>query len=317
MSPTRRRFIRLAAAGAAGLGLAPALAADPPERQGMPYRLLGRTGEPVSLLGLGGAHMGQREELDPAQAVAIMRAAVDAGVNFFDNAWSYTGGVCEERMGLALADGYRERVFLMTKVLARDPDGARSQLEDSLRRLRCETVDLWQFHSIQTTDDIDRVYGDLLNVAEKAKAEGKIRRIGFTGHTHPGLHLEMIRRGFAWDAVQMPLNVFDPHYLSFAAEVLPLAVRRGIGVIAMKSMAGTPGHIPATGAATPAECLRYAMGLAVSTVSSGMDSMERLRQNVAVAKSFKPLTAAESAALLRRTAADAADGAHEGYKARG
>jgi uncharacterized protein len=314
MSPTRRKFIQMATITAAGLSVG----AAPTVRTDMPYRRLGRTGESVSLLGLGGAHMGQGDSPDQTQAIAIMRAAVDAGINFFDNAWSYTEGRCEERMGLALADGYRDKVFLMSKVLSRDLQGARQQLEDSLRRLRTDTIDLWQFHSIQNNDDIEMIYnGGLIELALRAQEEGKIRYIGFTGHTHPRLHVEMIRRGFAWDTVQMPLNVFDPHYLSFAADVLPLALEHDIGVIAMKTMAGTPGVIPGTGLVQPTECLRYAMGLPVSTVSSGMDTMERLQANIAVARNFTPLGKKELAALLQRTATAGAEGRHENYKSSG
>lgn len=307
----RRNFIKITAAAAAALSLG----ASP---TGMPYRQLGRTGEKVSLLGLGGAHMGQGDSPTEAEAIALMRTAIDAGVNFFDNAWSYSAGLCERRMGQALADGYRDRVFLMTKVLARDVAGAAQQLEDSLQRLRTDRLDLWQFHAVQEPDDIGRIYdGGLLDLALKARQEGKIRYIGFTGHARPQLHLEMIRRGFAWDAVQMPLNVFDPHYLSFARQVLPLAVERGIGVIAMKTMGGTPGSIPATGAVTPHQCLRYAMTLPVSTVSSGMETMEKLQHNIAAARGFTPLDEAQLAALLARTKDPGSQGRHEGYKTTG
>ena len=306
---SRRDFLKISAAAAAGLSLGAGPA-------GMPYRALGRTGERVSLLGLGGAHMGHIGDIGEQEAIAVMREAVDVGVNFFDNAWGYSDGVSEERMGSALADGYRERVFLMTKEYSRDPATAIERLEESLRRLRTDVIDLWQLHHIHQPGEPEQIYErGLLAAALKAREQGKIRYLGFTGHTDPELHLEMIERGYSWDTVQMPVNVFDPHYLSFVEQVLPVAVERKIGVIAMKTLAGTPGVIPGTGAATVSECLRFAMSLPVATVCSGMDSLDKLRQNVAVAREFAPMDDEQRLALLARTEMHGRGGKRESYKA--
>jgi len=307
---SRRDFLKISVAAAAGLSLGAGPA-------GMPYRALGNTGERVSLLGLGGAHMGYDGDLSERDAIALMREAVDAGINFFDNAWSYSGGLSEERMGRALTDGYRQRVFLMTKEASRDPATAIERLEESLRRLRTDVIDLWQLHHIHHPDEPEQIYErGLLAAALKAREQGKIRYLGFTGHTDPALHLEMIERGFSWDTVQMPVNVLDPHYLSFVEQVLPVAVEKEIGVIAMKTLAGTPGVIPATGAATVSECLRFAMSLPVSTVCSGMDSLDKLRHNVSIAREFAPLDDEERLALLVRTAEQGRQGELQSYKAR-
>jgi predicted aldo/keto reductase-like oxidoreductase len=316
MPITRRQFLQTSTASIAGL----ALGAAPLQAglAGMPHRLLGNTGESVSLLSLGGAHMGNFGDLTDTKAVAIMYKAVDQGINFFDNAWNYSDGLSERRMGQFLASGYRDRVFLMSKEVSRDPKIVTAHLDESLQRLQTDRLDLWQFHGIKEPDEPRQIYEDgLLDAVLKARKAGKIRYIGFTGHTRPDLHVEMIERGHPWDTMQMPINVFDPHYLSFIEKALPLAVERGIGVIAMKTLAGTPGNIPATGAATVAECLRYAMSLPVSTVCSGMDSMEKLEQNIAVAKAFKPMSQDELKAILARTAPIAQSGEHEKYKAAG
>lgn len=309
---SRRTFLKLSAATAASLSINAA-----PSHRDMPHRVLGRTGEAVSLLGLGGAHLAQHGNMEEREAIALMHAAIDEGITFFDNAWGYSNGESEERMGKALRGGYRDRVFLMTKDASRHPKRAIAHLEESLRRLQTDAIDLWQFHNIRKPDDPARIYEQgLLEAALKAKEEGKIRYIGFTGHTLPALHVEMIERGFAWDATQMPINVFDPHYLSFVEHVLPAAVERNIGVIAMKTLAGSPGAILATGAATAAECLRYAMSLPVATVCSGMDSREKLQQNAAIARQFAPLADDERLALLARTKEQGMQGEHESYKAR-
>ena len=309
---SRRTFLKLSTAAAAGLSISAA-----PNHRDMPHRILGRTGEPVSLLGLGGAHVADHGNMEEKAAIALMHAAIDEGINFFDNAWGYSNGASEIRMGKALSGGYRDRVFLMTKDASRHPKRAIAHLEESLRRLQTDVIDLWQFHSIRQPDDLERIYEQgLLEAVLKAKEEGKIRYIGFTGHTLPSLHVEMIERGFAWDATQMPINVFDPHYLSFVEQVLPIAVEKNIGVIAMKTLGGTPEAILATGAATVTECLRYAMSLPVSTVCSGMDSLEKLRQNAAIARQFAPLADDERLALLSRTEELGMQGTNESYKAR-
>ena len=309
---SRRTFLKVSTAAAAGLSISAA-----PNHHDMPHRILGRTGESVSLLGLGGAHVADHGNMEEKAAIALMHAAIDEGINFFDNAWGYSNGASEIRMGKALRGGYRDRVFLMTKDASRHPKRAIAHLEESLRRLQTDVIDLWQFHSIRQPDDPERIYEQgLLEAALKAKEEGKIRYIGFTGHTLPSLHVEMIERGFAWDATQMPINVFDPHYLSFVEHVLPVAVERNIGVIAMKTLGGRPEAILATGVATATECLRYAMSLPVATVCSGMDSLEKLRQNADIARQFAPLADDERLALLSRTQELGVQGTGESYKAR-
>jgi predicted aldo/keto reductase-like oxidoreductase len=218
-------------------------------------------------------------------------------------------------MGKALKDGYREKAFLMTKHDGRDRKTAQEHLEESLRRLDLDVIDLWQFHEVVEKDAPKRIYSEgAIEFALEARDQGKIRYIGFTGHHIPGLLAEMIERGFAWDTVQMPENPFDPHYSSFEKEVLPKALEKNIGVIAMKTMGG--GNLLKTGAVKPEECLRYAMTLPVSTVVSGMDSMEKLQANLAAAKSFEPMPAEAVAELLARTQALAAKGEHEHYKVR-
>lgn len=315
LTATRRTVLKLLAATAA---LGPSKAMTKGAAKGeLPRRLLGKTGEHVSLLGLGGAHLSHYGNVAEELAVTMVRTAIDEGLTFMDNAWNYTQGLSEERMGKALADGYRDRAFVMTKEISRNPKVAIPRLEQSLRRLRTETIDLWQFHGIQSPDDPRRIYEDgLLEATLRVREQGKIRFIGFTGHFHPALHVEMIERGFAWDAMQMPINVVDPHYLSFVEEVLPVAVQKGIGVIAMKTMAGTPGTLAQRNVATAAECLRYAMSLPVSTVCSGIDSMSKLRRNIETVRQFEPLKEPEIEALLKRTASAGQDGQLEGYKSR-
>ncbi len=285
------------------------------KRNGMPYRKLGKTGEMVSLLGIGGYHIGQKK-LSDKDSIAIMRTAVDEGVNFFDNAWKYNGGRSEEVMGKALKDGYRDQVYLMTKVTGRDALTAQQQLEDSLRRLDVDVIDLWQFHEVVISDEPYKIYHEgVIEVALKAREQGKIRHIGFTGHRFPDIHSEMIDRGFDWETVQMPLNILDHHFRSFEREILPKAIEKEIGVIAMKTLGGSPGQIPAKAKlATVAECLRYAMTLPVSTVVSGIDSMDYLKQNLATTKNFTPMTEEERAEILSRTQEIARDGEYEPYK---
>lgn len=316
MSMQRRDFLKTAAVAAAA-SLAWHRAAGAESRDGMPYRTLGKTGEAVSLLCVGGFHIGMGN-LSDEESVALMRTAVDEGVNFFDNAWSYHGGRSEERMGKALKDGYRDRVFLMTKVNGRDAQSAQSQLDDCLRRLDVDVIDLLQVHEVVHDDEPQKVYDEVIAVIEAARDAGKVRHIGFTGHHWPRLMNEMIDRGFDWETIQMPLNVFDHHFQSFETEVLPRAIERNYGVIAMKTCGGLPGSIPnGSRAATVTECLRYAMGLpGVSSVCSGVNSMDHLRENLALAKSFQPFEPEELASLLERTREPAMTGDFEPYKTR-
>lgn len=314
MQLDRRDFLKIAAASAALLGAAPA---PTDVRNGIPYRALGKTGESVSLLCVGGYHMGVRQ-LGQEGSVRLVRTALDEGVNFLDNAWTYHDGRSEEWMGHALKDGYRDKAFLMTKHYtdARDVASMMEQLETSLRRLQVDHLDLWQVHQIHRPDHARKVYENGIPEAMlKAKEQGKVRHIGFTGHSRPEWHLEMIDGGFPWETVQMPINPLDYHWTSFQHSVLPKALEKGIGVIAMKTLGGTPGHIPNLAKAlTAEECMHYAMNLPVSTVVVGMDSMERLEAGLAAARSFRPLDNEKVADLLARCKDLADGGRHEPYK---
>jgi aryl-alcohol dehydrogenase-like predicted oxidoreductase len=281
----------------------------------VPRRPFGRTGEDVSLLGVGGFHIGtQPTEED---SIRLMHAAFDAGVTFLDNAWEYNAGISEVRMGNAIRTWRnRDELFVMTKDCAHDRKAPNSmvKLEQSLRRLQVEALDLWQLHEVVWEDDPDWIFapGGSAEALLKAKEQGKVRYIGFTGHKSPAIHKRMLSQGFPWDAVQMPLNVLDAHYESFEQEIVPLCQEQGIAIIAMKSFAA--GELFESGAdVTPAEALRYTMSLPVATVVSGMDTMAILEQNLAVARSFTPLPAAERKALLARTK-PYATGAHETFK---
>jgi aryl-alcohol dehydrogenase-like predicted oxidoreductase len=283
----------------------------------MPYRDLGSTGERVSAIGLGGWHLGL-PKVDEALSLRIVRSAIDRGINFMDNSWDYNDGASEERMGKALRDGYRDRVFLMTKIDGRSRKEAMRQLDESLRRLGTDHVDLVQHHEVIRFEDPHRIFDpDGANAALlEAKEAGKLRYIGFTGHKDPQIHVHMLRvaqeNGFTFDAVQMPLNVMDAHYRSFENLVLPELVERGIGVLGMKSMAN--GIILRSGAVTPEECLRYALNLPTSVVITGCDSMEVLDQAIEVAAAFRPMAPEEVDALLAKTADAAARGRFEPFK---
>ena len=281
------------------------------------YRMLGRTGERVSAIGVGGFHLGL-PKVDEALAIRIIRGAVDRGLNFMDNSWDYNEGASEERMGKALRDGYREKVFLMTKIDGRRKREAARQLEESLRRLQTDHIDLVQHHEVIRFEDPDRIFAPdgAQEALLEAREAGKVRYIGFTGHKDPHVHRYMLevadRNGFAFDTVQMPLNVMDAHFRSFQKLVLPELVQRGIGVLGMKSMGN--GMILRSGAVTPVQCLRYALSLPTSVVITGIDGMDILDQAVSVATSFQPLEPAEVDALLARTAAAAASGRFELFK---
>jgi predicted aldo/keto reductase-like oxidoreductase len=280
----------------------------------IPTRPFGRTGERVSLLGLGGWHVGL-PKTDRA-AVRLIHAAIDAGITFLDNAWDYNDGLSETRMGQAIADR-RDRVFLMTKVCTHGRDGkvAMRQLEDSLRRLRTDHLDLWQIHEVVFDDEPEKHFakGGTVEALERARKEGKVRYLGFTGHKSPALHLSMLSRGFAWDACQLPLNCFDATFRSFEREVLPVLDAQGIAAIGMKSLGGDARFV-SEGVVTAEEALSYAMSLPVATVVSGIDSPRVLEQNLSVARGFKPLTARARGSLRQRIAAIAADGRFELYK---
>ena len=315
---TRRDFIRSAVAAGVLLGAGRGAwgASDSAEvRQGMPYRTLGRTGEKVSAIGLGGYHVGNPPE---EQGIRIIRSAIDRGINFMDNCWDYHNGESEERMGKALGEGYRAKVFLMTKIDGRTKAAAARQIEESLKRLRTDHVDLMQFHEVIRLEDPDRIFasGGGMEAMLEARQAGKIRFIGFTGHKDPMVHLRMLdvaaQHQFHFDAVQMPLNVLDAHFRSFGQKVLPEVVKAGIGVLGMKPLAS--GNVLKTNTVKPIECLHYAMSLPTSTVITGIDRMELLDQALEAAKTFKPLNPDELSALLDRTAKFAVSGAFEPFK---
>lgn len=282
----------------------------------IPTRPFGKHNEQVSLLGLGGAHIGVKPS--EAEAIRIVQEAIDAGVTFLDNAWEYNNRESERRMGKALVqDGYRAKAFLMTKDCAHDRVATHSmeKLEESLALLQTDYLDLWQIHEVVWEEDPDRIFapGGSAEAMLKAKEQGKVRYIGFTGHKHPDIHRRMLEQGFPWDAVQMPLNVLDAHYASFEQEIVPICQAQGIAIIGMKTNAG--GHLNDTGAGiSPEDALRYAMSLPVASAVSGMDSLEVLRKNIAIAEGFVPLSEAERSDLLARSAPHAGDGVSELFK---
>jgi len=311
----RRDFLKTAAATTVitSFGNKLSRAADAP----VPRRILGRSGEKVSIVGLGGHHIG-RPSLDEQESIRMIRAALDNGVNFLDNCWDYNGGVSEERMGKALRDGYRQKAFLMTKIDGQTKQAATLQLDESLRRLQTDHIDLLQFHEVIRESDPPRIFGaggGMEGVLE-AKKQGKIRYIGFTGHKSPDIHVKMIETGlaheFTFDAVQMPLNLMDAHFNSFEEKVLPLLVKHRIGVLAMKPMGD--GIILRSKTATPVECLHYAMNLPTSVVITGCDSLPILHQALDAARTFRPMGEHEVASLLSKTATAAYDGQYELYK---
>lgn len=286
-------------------------------KEGMLYRTLGRTGEKVSAIGVGGWHIGLKA-VDEPLSIRIIRTAVDRGINFMDNCWDYNEGASEIRMGKALRDGYRDRVFLMTKIDGRSKKEAARQLDESLRRLQVEMIDLVQHHEVLRYEDPHRIFDDEgANAAlVEARKAGKLRYIGFTGHKDPRIHLHMLQvaadHGFAFDAVQMPLNVMDAHYRSFANEVVPELVRQNTGVLGMKSMAN--GILLKSKTVTPTECLHYALNLPTSVVITGIDRMEILDQACEAVRTFRPMSDEEVRSLLAKTAEAAARGEFEPFK---
>jgi uncharacterized protein len=277
-------------------------------------RPFGRHPDTVSILGLGGYHLGKVNTI--AESVRIVHEAIDAGVNFLDNAWEYHDGDSERRMGRALT-GRRDSVFLMTKVCThgRDAKVAMRQLEESLRRLRTDHLDLWQVHECVYENDPDRHFakGGVIEALERAKAQGKVRYLGFTGHKDPAIHLRMLSFDFPFDACQLPLNGFDAAFRSFQTRVLPELARRGIAAIGMKSLGGD-GRVVKKRAATVAQALRYAMSLPACTTVSGIDSLKVLRQNLRIAHAFRPMSARERAAYESGLADHSGDGRFELYK---
>ena len=283
----------------------------------VPYRVLGRTGERVSAIGLGGWHLGLAD-VSERDSVRIVREAVDRGINFLDNSWDYNDGASETRMGRALRDGYRRRVFLMTKIDGRSRTEAARQLDESLRRLGTDCIDLVQHHEVIRFEDPHRIFDEEgANAALlEARQAGKLRYIGFTGHKDPRIHLHTLdvarEHGFEFDAVQMPLNVMDAHYRSFERMVLPVLVKQNVGVLGMKSMAN--GLILRSGTVTAIECLHYALGLPTSVVITGIETLERLEQALEAVRTFRPPSDAQRSALLARTAPAASRGEFELFK---
>ncbi|HVP12242.1 MAG TPA: aldo/keto reductase [Phycisphaerae bacterium] len=282
----------------------------------MLVRSLGRTGERVSAIGLGGYHIGTQK--DESDSIRIIRTAIDRGITFMDNCWDYHNGGSEERMGKALRDGYRAKVLLMTKIDGRTKDAAAKQIDDCLRRLQTDHIDLLQHHEIIRLDDPDRIFaeGGAQEAMVAAQKAGKIRYVGFTGHKDPLVHLRMLdvadQRGFRFDAAQMPLNVMDAHFRSFGHQVVPRLVKDGIAVLGMKSMGS--GLLLESKTVKPTECLQYALSLPTSVVITGIDSLDILDQALGVVKDFKPLSPAETTALLDRTTQAAATGKYESFK---
>jgi len=299
-----------------GAGAAGPVATASPAASGMIYRTLGRTGEKVSAIGLGGHHIGRPS--DPQEGIRIIRSAVDRGITFLDNCWDYHDGESERRMGLALRDGYRQRVFLMTKFDGRTRAATARQIDESLQRLQTDVIDLVQYHENIRMEDPDRFFAadGPLEALQAAKTAGKIRYIGFTGHKDPAVHLRMLEvaeaHGFHFDTCQMPLNVMDAHFRSFGKQVVPRLVAQGIAVLGMKPMGD--GLVLKSGTVTAMECLHYALSLPTSVVITGCESVERVDQALEAARTFRPLTAAETDALLGRTRTAALTGQFELFK---
>jgi aryl-alcohol dehydrogenase-like predicted oxidoreductase len=343
MTSTRRRFLKDSASAAIGIAVAAAgtevraqtsdagdapaadavtpLATPPSVRKGdMLYRTLGRTGEQVSLLGLGGYHVGT--QADEQESIRIVRSAIDRGVTFLDNSWDYNGGQSEIRMGKALQNGYRQRVFLMTKIDGRSKQEAARQLDESLGRLQVDHLDLIQFHEVVRPGDPDRIFavGGAIEAVLEAKQVGKVRFIGFTGHKDPSIHLRMLelarQHGFRPDTVQMPVNVMDAHFRSFTHQVLPVLVREQIGALAMKTFAGgvLANQSVSSGVPRPIEMLHYSMSQPVSVVITGMDRPEILDQALEAVRTFEPMKPDAVAALLARTRPLGVNGGYERFK---
>ena len=287
---------------------------------GLPRRRLGRTGLEVSLLGLGGHHIA-RPHVTESEAIRLVHTAIDHGMDFLDNCWDYNDGASEERMGKALRRGYRQKAFLMTKLDARIRDAANKQLEQSLQRLQTDVIDLVQIHEVIRMEDAERAFGPggVIETLVAARAAGKLRFIGFTGHKDPKMHLHMLatglRHGFAFDTVQMPLNLMDAHFRSFERTVLPVLLEHDIGVLGMKAMGD--GLLLQSQLVSPRECLLYALSLPTSVVITGCDTLPILQQALEVGVHFTPLDPASKRALLARTSAAAQDGRYERFKTTG
>jgi aryl-alcohol dehydrogenase-like predicted oxidoreductase len=319
----RRNFLKTATVAAAGSvahagaqSAASSVAARRPESPNMIYRELGRTGERVSAIGMGGYHIGKQQ--DPDESIRLLRTAIDRGITFMDNCWDYNGGISEVRMGQALRDGYRQKVFLMTKIDGRDKNTAARQIEQSLGRLQTDVIDLLQFHEVIRLDDPDAIFapGGAIEAVQEAKQAGKIRHIGFTGHKDPSVHLRMFeiadKRGFHFDTVQMPINVMDAHFRSFLNGVAPVAHEHGTAILAMKTF-GDP-YILQSNTVTPMEALHFGLNSPATVVITGIDSPAILDQAFQAVESFRPLDRQQVAAILAKTKEAAMTGKFELFK---
>ncbi len=320
----RREFLKTAVVAGVAVAAGEASAQTPatagngtrPQGAGMLYRPLGTTGETVSAIGLGGYHIGK--QADPAESIRLVRAAIDRGITFMDNCWDYNDGLSEVRMGQALKDGYRKKVFLMTKIDGRTSSEYNRQLEQSMGRLQTDRIDLVQFHECIRMEDPDRIFaaGGALEAAMAARQAGRIRFIGFTGHKDPAVHLRMFemaeKHGFKFDTVQMPVNVMDAHFRSFTNEVIPVALRQGTGVLAMKTFGDH--FILDSGTVTPMDALHYGLSQPVSVVITGIDRPEILDQAIEAARTFQPLTQAQIQTILAKTQVAASEGKFELFK---
>jgi aryl-alcohol dehydrogenase-like predicted oxidoreductase len=319
----RRDFLKTATVAAAGTVASPgaqsarsSTATHRPESPNMIYRELGGTGERISAIGLGGYHIGKQR--DPAESIRLLRTAIDRGITFLDNCWDYNNGTSEARMGQALCDGYRQKVFLMTKIDGRDENTAARQIEQSLGRLQTDVIDLLQFHEVIRLDDPDVIFapGGAIEAVQQAKHAGKIRYIGFTGHKDPSVHLRMFetadKHGFHFDTVQMPINVMDAHFRSFLIGVAPVAKEHGTAILAMKTF-GDP-YILQSKTVTPMEALHFGLNSPASVVITGIDSPEILDQAFEAVRTFKPLDQQQVAAILAKTKDAAMNGKFELFK---
>ncbi len=284
----------------------------------MIYRELGTTGQKVSAIGMGGYHLAKDPKSTQPEMVALVRSAIDRGISFMDNSWDYNDGISEVRLGQALKDGYRKKVFLMTKIDGRTAESYDKQLEQSLGRLDTDVIDLVQFHEIIRMEDPDRIFAGngAIHAAMAARKAGKIRYIGFTGHKDPAVHLRMLdvarQHNFHFDTVQMPVNVMDAHFRSFIHEVMPVAVKEGIGVLGMKTFGDD--FILKTGTFQPIEALHYGLTQPVSVIITGIDKPAILDQAIEAAKTFKPMTQEQISSLLARTKDVAMTGKSELFK---
>jgi uncharacterized protein len=320
----RRDFLKTATAASVAAAIPTTAQTVPPaqtsvkltESPDMLYRELGTTGERVSAIGMGGYHLGKQK--DSGESIQLIHAGIDHGINFMDNCWDYNDGISEVRMGQALRNGYRQKVFLMTKMDGRTADEYNRQLEQSLGRLQTDVIDLVQFHEVIRMEDPDRIFapGGAIEAAIAARQAGKIRYIGFTGHKDPAVHLRMLetaqKHNFHFDTVQMPINVMDAHFRSFTREVMPVAIKQGIGILAMKTFGDH--FILSSNTVQPIEALHYGLTQPVSVVITGIDSTKILDQALEAVRTFRPLSDAQVKALLDRTAVAASEGKFELFK---